>query len=291
MKHFITLIIFCLGFSTMLIGQEFNLGIRAGLNYSRFNGPTISTNGDESFSFSNGFHFGITFDYNFTDLIALKTELLYIQNGSEINYEGDSYYKIRLDDDIPTLIEPGSAEMFLDISNAYMSIPLMISAKVSRKIEVFGGVYANLLVQPTARGTYTFRSDSRPDDIRFTQSLDFNYRTNQWGQGSSPSRPIAILVDGERVVLPKIAGAYYQFDADERGNSFINGLDAGLSFGANYFLNRGFYISGRAQYGLVDVTDQTSDRDIQSVSEDGSLQFRDDSDKHFGIQFSFGFKF
>lgn len=272
--------------------QEFNFGIRAGLNYSTFLGDKInSDNNVETFGYSSGFHFGITWDYNFTDIVALKTELLYIQNGSEINYRGSGYYKIAVPDVTDKLIEMGDVDMTLDISNAYLSIPLMISSKIGKKWEVFGGVYGNILLQPTGRGIYKFTSFDRPDEILFDQSLDFNYRSDQAGVGTTIQRPIGILVDGEQVYFAKIAGAYFQFEEEERTNSLINAFDGGLAFGANYFMNKGFYFGVRANLGLVDITDNKADRDLRNVDEDGGLIFSDDSDKHFGLQFSFGFRF
>ena len=278
--------------SVSLGAQEFNFGIRAGLNYSKFQGPTISVEGaEERYAFSNGFHFGITWDYNFTDIIALKTELLYIQKGSEHVYNGDAYYKIDVPGFDDKLVEFGQAEMTLDISNAYLSFPLMLSSKVGRKWEVFGGVYGNILLQPTGRGIYKFTSNDRPTEILFDQSLDFNYRGDQAGEGRTVRRPIGILVDGQQVFFPKIAGAYFQYEPEERKNSLINAFDAGLSFGANYFMNRGFYFGMRGTYGLLDITDNTTDRSLRDINEDGSLIITDDNDTQFGLQFSFGFRF
>ena len=281
--------------STLSLGlgaQEFNFGIRAGLNYSRFVGPTLDVEGaDERFAFSNGFHFGITWDYNFTDIIALKTELLYIQKGTEYIYNGDSYYKIEVPGMDDKLVEFGQAEMTLDISNAYLSFPLMLSSKVGKKWEVFGGVYGNILLQPTGRGIYKFTSNDRPQEILFDQSLDFNYRSDQAGEGRTVRRPIGILVDGQQVFFAKIAGAYFQYEPEERTNNLINSFDGGLSFGANYFMNRGFYFGMRGTYGLFDMTDNQSDRSFREINDDGSLIFTEDNDVQFGLQFSFGFRF
>ena len=148
-------------------------GVKAGLNYSRFLGPT-ETGVDESFGFSNGFHFGLSYSYDFTDLFSIRTELFYIQNGSKYSFQGDSYYIIRQPE--KTTFERGQLEFYdLNISNAYLSVPIVANYRISNRWEVFGGAYMNLSIGPTARGQMKFISNENPDEIRFIQSLDFRY--------------------------------------------------------------------------------------------------------------------
>jgi hypothetical protein len=271
--------------------QDYKFGIRAGLNGSTFRGETLNLeNAQENFGFSTGFHFGITWDYQFTDIIGFKTELLYIQNGASYSYDGDGYYKIYLEDDI-TRVERGLVDQDLDISNAYITIPAMISAQLGKRWEVYGGAYASLLVQPTGRGTFDFTSFDNAEGIRFTQSLDYNYRSDIPGGFNTSISPIVLIVDGETTSIAKVAGGYYQFTEDEKTNKAINRFDVGLIGGFNYFINKGFYIGLRGQLGFLDITDNSVDRVLNDLNPDDSIIVSDDRDLHLGIQASFGFKF
>lgn len=273
------------------LGQSQTFGVRAGLNYSKFLGPT-ETGVDESYSFSNGFHFGLSYSYDFTDLFSLRTELVYIQNGSKYSYSGDSYYIIRQPD--KTTFEKGNLDFYdLNNSNAYISIPVVANYRINSKWEIFGGAYFNMLIGPTGRGQMKFVSTDRPDEIRFIQSLDFRYNNDQvseiTGRSPGPLTQIGILVDGDIVTLPKFAGAY-TLQGEKTGNKF-NFLDFGLTAGAHYFLNKGFFVGLHVDYGFPDLTNNEVDFSLKELNPDNSFKFSDDKDTHFGIQASFGFRF
>ena len=266
-------------------------GVRAGLNYSKFLGATETGPGvDESYGFSTGFHFGLSYSYDFTDLFSLRTELVYIQNGSSYSYVGDSYYIIREQD--RTTFEEGTLDYYdLNVSNAYISVPIVANYRINNKWEVFGGGYINMLIGPTARGSMFFKSKDRPEDIRFIQSLDFSYGSDDALEisGTSPNTPISIRVDGDVVTIPKFAGAYTQL-GERPGNKF-NFLDYGITVGAHYFLNKGFFVGLTFDYGIPDLTNNNVDVSLKELNSDNSFKFSDDSDTHFGIQASFGFRF
>jgi hypothetical protein len=278
-------------FATCQLTNAQTFGVKAGLNYSKFLGPT-ETGVDENYSFSNGFHFGLSYAYNFTDLFSLRTELFYIQNGSSYSYQGDSYYIIRQAD--KTTFEKGNLEFYdLNISNAYLSIPVMANYRINNKWEVFGGAYINLSIGPTARGQMKFVSDERPDEIRFIRSLDFRYANDGIeeinGRSAGQLTEIGILVDGEVVILPKFAGAY-TLQGEKTGNK-INFLDYGLTFGTHYFLNKGFFVGLTLDYGLPDLTNNAADISLKELNPDNSFIFSNDKDTHLGIKVSFGFRF
>ncbi len=266
-------------------------GVKAGLNYSRFLGPT-ETGVDESFGFSNGFHFGLSYSYDFTDLFSIRTELFYIQNGSKYSFQGDSYYIIRQPE--KTTFERGQLEFYdLNISNAYLSVPIVANYRISNRWEVFGGAYMNLSIGPTARGQMKFISNENPDEIRFIQSLDFRYANDNideiTGRSAGQLTEIGILVDGEIVILPRFAGAYTQ--QGEKTATKINTLDYGLTAGAHYFLNKGFFVGLTIDYGLPDLTNNNADISLKELNSDDSFIFSDDKDTHLGIKASFGFRF
>jgi hypothetical protein len=276
---------------TVQLGITQTFGVRAGLNYSTFLGPT-EPDVNESFGFSNGFHFGLSYSYDFTDLFSLRTELVYIQNGSTYDYEGESFYIIRQSD--KTTFEKGNLDFYeLNNSNAYISIPIVANYRINKKWEVFGGGYINMLIGPTGRGQMKFVSEERPDEIRFIRSLDFRYNSDEpseiSGRSAGPLTEIGILVDGDIVTLPKFAGAH-TLQGEKTGNMF-NFLDFGLTAGAHYFLNKGFFVGLTIDYGIPDLTNNKVDFSLKELNPDNSFKFSDDKDSHFGIQASFGFRF
>ncbi len=285
---FLFLLAFIFTITSATSAQTF--GVRAGLNYSTFLGDKLP---QETHGFSTGFHFGMTYSYDFTDLFSLRSELVYIQNGVDYNYSGQSYYIIRQGGNTPITYEQGEMEFYkLNISNAYISIPIMANIKLSKKWEIFGGPYVNILIGPTGRGELKFASNDRPEDIIFRQSLDFNYGSDKIAEITGRYLgldDIGIRVDGNNIKLPRFAGAYFQ-QGEKKGNRF-NGLDFGLTAGAHYFLNKGFFIGLQVDYGFLDITNNENDISLEKLNEDKSFIFSDDIDSHFGYHVSFGFRF
>lgn len=267
--------------------QAQSFGVRAGLNFPTFNGPL--ENASEKHGFGTGFHFGINYGLDVSDMFSVIFEVGYSQNGMKYTYNGDSYFIIRNED--KTIWEKGSRDMDLRISTGYISLPVVANYKFSRKFEVYGGVYGNILVSPTARGSVTFVSTDNPDRIKFIQSLDYKYNSDKaLGTQFTRARRIGVYdSEGKEVYFGKIAGAYFQH-AEKRANS-INMFDAGFIGGANYFLNRGFYIGARLEYGLLDLTDNRMDVNMADLTEDNQFVYRNDRDTHLGINVSMGFRF
>ena len=145
-------------FALSLHAQTF--GVRAGLNQSTITGAKLP---GESLGFSGGFHFGISYSYNVTDIFSIRAEISYLQNGGSYNYDSTGYYIVR-DDDGDTF-EKGKSTIILDKSNGYLGLPITANFQLNNKWEVYGGIYANLLVSPVARGTHRFESSTRPDDF------------------------------------------------------------------------------------------------------------------------------
>ena len=271
---------------TAMSAQEYNFGVRAGQNYSTLRGENET---GEDKGFSGGFHFGINFYYNFTDNFSLRTELMYIQNGFSQEYNGESHYLIRKFNG-GLVVEKGDTEFQLDNSNGYFGIPITGHYRLNRRWEVFGGGYLNFLISPTGAGTISFTSIDNPDEIFFRQSLDYQYYGDEAGEIiATGTRPLLIRVEGDIEQIPKVVGAYYQY-LEKNGNAFKS-IDIGLSAGVSYYLNRGFYISLKADYGFLDVTNNRMDRSFTEINVDNSFKLRDDKDTHLGINVSFGFKF
>jgi len=282
---FVTLIL--LFFALVLQGQSF--GIRAGLNYSKLSGPS-EEGVSEKFGTTNGFHFGINYAYKFDERFALKGEIVYSQVGTKYAYSGESFYKIPIGNGF--LYEKGNSVIDLKISNAYITVPITAQYAISRKLEINAGVYGGFLIGPRGSGTLFFESSEHPEKVFFKQSLIYSYFQDRARSAASNASGPAIIVDNQVILLPKDAGAYFNFLESEKSGNTFNAIDFGLTGGISYFLNRGFYISVRYDYGLLDLTNNKMDPSRKNFDEsENRFLFNNDFDRHVGIQASFGFRF
>lgn len=293
MKQSLIIILF-LGSITLGIGQSFNIGVRAGVNASTFLGQVESVTGSdgtvytEEAGFNNGFHFGISYQYNLVDNFGIRGELLYIQKGGQKRYTGPSYYVLRGADLVT--FEPGTlTDYFLNVSIGYLSIPITAHAKLGSKFEVLGGIYGNINISPTANGRLRFDSTDDPDDIFFKQSLSYNYYNDEPLEANVNGGSTTVYVNDDPLLVARVANAYYQ-NTDKDGGAY-KVLDVGLIGGLNYYFNRGFYCGARASYGLRDLTNDKMDVSLIEYNDDKTFITRSDKDNSFGLEFSLGFKF
>lgn len=291
------LIAFCLLISQNVKAQDYNFGIRAGLNYSKFQGPQLNeADHKDFFSFNNGIHFGVTFAYAFTDQFGLRTEVGYNQIGTKYTFESeDAVFVFRNDFER----EPRNGKILrkYDINNSYIHVPIMAYFKPFKKLELYGGIYTQFLILPTMGGSIDF-TDPNLDDkeltFSFIQSIEGNYYADKARQAKgNQALTVAILVDGEVVkpTMNRLVGAYYELDEDEKKGSAFSWFDAGLEGGASYFVNKSLYIGLTGQYGLLDVTRNQMDVDFYRLDENQKFKFRSDYDVNFSLQLSVGFKF
>jgi len=290
MSRIFIIVLFAIS-SITLSAQQTNIGVRAGLNYSTFLGPVeqIAGSEGETHGFSNGFHFGLSYQYNYVDNLGLRFELLYIQNGSVKKYKGPSYYILRTSD--LTTFENGEADLFLDTSIGNLSLPITLHYQAHEKIEVLAGVYASFSISPTANGALNFDSTDNPDDVFFSQSLFHRYYSDEPLEFEVAGGTTTVFRDDEQIPIPEVAQAYSQYTDAEVDGSPYRVIDVGVIAGANYYFNRGFYAGSRISYGFVDLTKNEQDFSISEFESPKTLITRDDKDTHFGIEFSLGFKF
>ena len=265
--------------------QRYKIGVRAGLNYSKFIGPAEEGMVQGS-SLNNGIHFGLTYAWKLNEVAGFKTELSYSAVGSNDSIVGDSYYLFGVG--AQNLDKEGFVGRFLDISNSYVNIPLHAYWYPTKKIEIFGGLYMGFLINPTAGGRLQFDDGSDELKYSFIQSLDYNYYSDDPLRGKGFGSPITVIVDDQTIQMPRVAGAYYQFT--EKNGGLYNWFDLGLSGGAHYYINKSFFAGFRADYGLLDITRQKMDVSYRAL-DDGSYILRDDYDVNFSMQFSLGFNF
>ncbi|MBK8701473.1 MAG: outer membrane beta-barrel protein [Saprospiraceae bacterium] len=273
----------CLLFYVLAYSQS--IGVRAGWNFNTFSGPLEA---NESYGSTNGIHFGINYGYKLSNIFMVRGELLYNQTGTKHKYDGSSYYQIYTAE--KTVYERGRRLLDLEISTSYVSLPLTAVVQLGKKIEVFGGFSPNFLVNPSGRGTVRFYSDLHPTEIVFKQALDYSYYNDKaLGSSTTNSGLLRIIVDGEVVTMPKIVGAYYQNDV--KNGSRFNWFNLSALGGINYFLNKGFFIGGRVEYGLLDTTNDKMDNSLEKLNDDFTLIKRNDKDIQLTYQLSLGFRF
>ena len=298
----LSLIALFLCFSCAVFAQ-YNVGIRAGTGQGKFRGPTEQF---EEFGYSGGFHFGINFQWNFSDVIGLRSEILYNQVGSSYQLNSPEGYYIfdPENDNLANITIRDSSVINLKHSNAYLQLPQTVHFKLGKKVELFAGGYVGFLINPVATGTQTFGGFSRDKEHSFQQGLSFNYFgddqfTFQEFFGVSN---ILIRANGQDVTITGVANSFSYQGFGITEEQFENGavgvkdgrflsIDYGLIFGGAYYLNRGLYVMGRVEYGMRDITRNVADYSFANVNQDQTPIFNNDSDKNFGIYLSVGFKF
>ena len=262
-----------------------SIGVRAGWNFNTFSGPLEA---NESYAYTNGIHFGINYGYKLSSTFMVRAELLYNQTGTKQKFDGPSYYLIYTPE--KTVYEKGRRLLDLEITTSYISLPITAVFQLGKKWEVYGGLSPNFLINPSGRGTVRFYSSEHPNDIIMKQTLDYSYfKDEALGASTTNTGYVKIIVEGEVVNLPKAVGAYYQNDVKSANR--LNWLNLSTVAGVNYFLNRRFYIGGRVEYGLFDVTNNQMDFTLEKYNDDFSVSKRDDKDIQLTFQASLGFRF
>jgi len=286
MKKYFLITFLAFGF---VLQAQVSIGFKAGLNFSNMDGELeMDAQGNplETIKSSTGFNVGALVNYSITDIFGLRTEFIYAQKGRVINYDGDSYFIFDSNSNDP-IIAAGNRNLELDVINSYLEIPLLAYAKFG-KIEVMGGAYFSTLIGSVADGSLTFTPGSRQgnnfDEKEFT--LDYRYRRDEAGEGRGEVKPLS--VNGRGVDVPSTLGAYYEYSAVEE--NLHNLFDFGVIGGLSFYLNAGFFINARVEYGLTDTTDDRVDVSYSQVP-NNQLSFRNDTDRNFTLHTSVAFRF
>lgn len=279
--------------SLHLSAQELSYGFKAGLNFSKFSGPSEQNDmGEdlETFKTNTGFHVGAGVAYRFTDFFGMKVELIYSQKGGRVRFEAPSSYFWLETINGDRLFVAGNRRMSTNISNSYIDIPIIGYARLG-KLEFGAGVNAGFLVGSTAGGDVRISDGKLKNGTpveTFSVSLDYNYFTDKAGEAYF-DLPKELPVGIQTAVLPNALGAYYDFE--EKKNSLFNSLDLGLNAEVNLFLNEALYLGFRFNYGLLDATNEKFDRSYSELNSDESFILRDDFDRNISMQASIGFSF
>lgn len=290
MKNLILFILLCL--STAIYSQH-KVGVRAGTQYSKFRGPVEL---DETLSFGSGIHFGINYTYQLTDDLGIRAEILYAQRGSKQAMDTEDIYSIVRPIAAPLnpVFEMGEVDYSMKYSNSYFSIPITAQFELNSKFELFGGASIDFLLGANGRGEFNFNSKNNPEEVFYDLSYDHRYGSDVAGGFANLGQNtdiISVLREGEVIVIPKVVGAYYGYDPGTEVENRFKGVDISLIGGVNYFINPGFYVGGRLEYGMLDLTNNRMDVSLRELDSEQNFILRDDVDKNITLSFSFGFRF
>ena len=272
-------------------------GFKAGLNFSNFQGPSeLGPDGSEleTNELITGFHIGAIINFKFAELAGLRTELMFSQKGSRYNYDGPSFQHFQIVNQNNVLETTGTKKISLNITNAYIDIPVMGYFRATDWLEVSGGASIGFLVSSIAAGDLSYSGATAGgalvEDILI--GLDYNYTTDD-ELVLNPDDATTATIGGQTITIPRTVGSY--FDQSLYGGSFdgnlFNTIDLGLVGGINIFLNQGLSLGLRANYGLSDITRNESDHYRQELGPDRQLITSTDKDVNFSIQTSIGFSF
>ena len=294
MRYILYLAIIATLACSSLQAQELSYGFKAGLNFSTFDGPLENgENGDspESYDFSSGFHIGIMFNRGFTDLFGIRAEVLYSQKGSRYRFEGEGYQPLhnRLGSRVFTR---GNKEISLNITNAYIDVPISAYGKVLPWLEIHGGLSVGAIVSSSGTGELRYSGVSSiglPIED-FVVSLDHRYYMDVGGFEELGDEPLLRTINGDQIEIPRSLGAYYDFEQGEDVNLF-NRIDLGLQAGISVFLNQGLFVGLKFNYGLSDITNNEVDRSLINLGDNNEFIFSEDVDRNISLQASIGFSF
>ena len=276
--------------SSFAQNEKLGYGFRAGASISTFNGPSeTGPNGEslESWSNAKGFHIGAAVSYKVTDLFGARMEFVFSQRGTIYDYKGPSYYVLGRGNVLTTTIG-GTRTQTLNVSNAYIDLPLMVYYKIGM-FELSGGLNSALLIASTAGGSTDFEGKSALGTTvaPFEVGLNHNYKKDKAGGASEET--ISVNVDGRSYAVPETVMAYYEFPVKDKNQ--YKTLDFGLVGCVSIFLNEGLFFSARYVHGLGDVDENLYDVSLQSLNPDGSFIQRADKNTSRSWQFSVGFSF
>jgi len=280
---------------------DFSIGIKAGLNFATFAGPSERSSTDvklETNSIITRFLIAPTFRYALTDRTGLLLEVQYSQKGGNYAYTGESYWILETPGLMLAL--PGNRSVSLNVNNGYLDIPLMFYGRANSRVSFYGGPYIGFLLNSTGAGQLSF--DARPFDLTnievdlqpFNIELDHDYKKDPQDDFTLEYQPIFNVnsVGGletfPNTEVPRVADAYYDFE--EKDGDFYNPLDYGLVGGVEYRFETGLGIGLRASYGLADITNNAYDYSKVTFNEDLSRIAREDRDRNLVIQLYIGFE-
>ena len=280
----------CLLSLTLTVQAQLQYGFRAGLNFSGIEAmqeinPTDQTTLDDYLN-SRGFHLGIAFGYELLDFLSLRAELLYNQKGYSYGYSGQSYQIFTANNGNEVLTR-GDKRFALNISNAYIDIPVSVSLRPIEKLELNVGAGIGFLINSIGSGEIEY-SNFGSNEETITWILDHNYFRDE-ARGAEVSSEENILIGNNVVALPISTGAYY--DYAETSGKYFNAININLHAEIAYFLNSSVFLSGRLFYGVSDITNDFYSVNRFDLDENDNTIENPQKNTSLSTQISLGFYF
>src|SRR5690606_29578236 len=186
---------------------------------------------------TTGFHIGVGARYHFDYLkkYGVGMEGNYSQKGATINYDGPSFFVFR-NSQGASVTSTGYRKSNITVSQTHIDIPLYAYAKITKELEVSGGVYGSFLVGSKGSGDLTF-SGTNPLVNEFTVQLNQNYIKDQLLDYSQPLQGdfTNISIASQQFQLPAVLGAYTENET--RDGNLYKVFDFGLIGGFSLYLN------------------------------------------------------
>jgi hypothetical protein len=286
------ILLFTLMLSNFIVhAQDLKFGFIAGMNMNKLSGPVEKDNQGlnlESYDWNTGFMVGATFTWMPSELMGLKGEFVFTQRGSKRAFEGPSYYWFT-NTSGTRISTTGTRRIDIDISNAYISLPIMGYIKPLRWIEFHGGANIGFLISSSAFGElfYEGKTTGGVSIQKFSHEIDANYFGDFPLKMSFASPAASVQIGTEKVLIPQSAGAYFEFPED-RGKLY-RVPEIGVLGGISIYFNKSLYLSLRANKGLTDVTKSKADVSLQQLDADKKFISRSDSDNNLTFHAAIGF--
>lgn len=279
----------CLALTTQ--AQNLKFGVRAGMNMNTLRGDMEKDDTGkevESYDWTSGFHVGLTVTWEATELMGVRGEFMFTQRGTDRFYDGPSFYIFQPDSD--PVIATGNTKFNLSVNNAYLNFPITGYVRPVSWLEFFAGGNIGFIVSSTAFGDITFdgkASNGAPVSLR--HELDYRYFIDDPAQATYISPVNTVTIGGEKIPYPHVGRAQFMF-AEDRG-SLYRVIELGGVAGMSVYLNKGLYLSVRANKGFTDLTKTKADVSWQKLDSNNNFITRNDKDSNLSFQASIGFHF
>jgi len=289
-KH-LFLLVFILGTALTAQAQDLKFGVRAGMNMNTLQGPMeTDDNGNEveSYDWTSGFHVGFTVTWPVTELMGVRGEFVFTQRGTDRFYDGPSYYIFQ--PDVEAVYATGNSKVNLSVTNSYLNLPITGYVRPVQWLEIFAGGNIGFMISSTAFGDISFEgkaANGAPVSLR--HELDYRYFIDDPAQATYINPVNTVTIGGEKIPYPHVGRAQYMF-AEDRG-SLYRVIELGGVAGLSVYLNRGLYLSARANIGFTDITKTKADVSWLKLDSNNDFITRDDKDTNLSLQASIGFHF
>ncbi len=259
----ITLLFFII-FCAFQTATAQNSSIKISAIQTRFSGnleTDSSGNALENLKSQYGFSIALATDYEFSAYSGFRTEIAYGTRKYERNYAG-SAYRIFDKMDSTRVYARGNLASNAAITHHYFDLPLMFYFRTDDNenfgLEVAFGPQVSYLFQTSAKGQATFSGNTEGGARvpEYTTQLKQDYESDD-EKTVEFSNTMFDVDNGGRITVPQVTGAYY----DVRTSQFnrFNKFDVSLNADVAIWLTKKLGIRFRANFGLLDITNDQGD--------------------------------